>query len=208
MMNNALQPLDYQPSVHITDTPFWEDEAPVSDLYTEDIVVDAEPLSLPGISVNDFMRHTMTYEDQPVEFAARLRQGALAGMALTLAGALSLALLPALYSAVFASALILFFRPFLSGYIQFLANTPLLNYIDGALLSSSLVLLCMTRGLHRGRPLLHWLAFAEAIGGTANLLMIAIPLLIISLNIVSWIVIIVALILIVALIVAVLVALM
>lgn len=206
-MNNTLQPQDRDAATYIIDTPFWEDAILADDVQPETIVVDAWPPAYPGISVREFMQRTTVYENLPAPFAVKLRRGALAGMALTVAGALSLALLPVL-NAVLVSAPILVLHPFLNAYINWLANSPLPRAIDGALLTSSLVLLIVTRGLRHGGPSLHWLALVEALGGSANLLMLAIPLIVICLNIALWLLIAIVILVFVVLLFALLIAIL
>ncbi len=187
-MNNAFLRVQYPRLEYPIDEPSVADEIPVQEtheVYEGEIVIDADPPSYPGISVSDFLRQTTVYEDLPVPFAPRLRQGAFAGMALTLAGSLFLALLPEMQPFI-ASVPLLLLHGFLNAYAQWIESTPLLNYINGALLSSSLVLLIMTRNLRRGRLPLHWLACAEALGGSANLVLLLIPLCIVCVNFALW----------------------
>jgi|GEM_PF-3356301 len=206
-MNNALLRVQYPRFEHPKDEPSVTDETPVHEVYEGEIVIDANPPSYPGISVSDFLRQTTVYEELPVPLAPRLRQGAFAGMALTLAGSLFLALLPGMQPLI-ASAPLLLLHGFLNAYTQWIVSTPLLNYINGVLLSSSLVLLIVTRNLRHGRLPLHWLACAEALGGSANLVLLLIPLCIVCVNFALWTLILMALLLIFVLVIALLAALL
>ncbi len=55
---------------------------------------------------------------------------------------------------------------------------------------SSLVLLIGTRNLQIGRLGQHWLAFIQALGGTANLIMLVIPVLLVLVNFLFWLIVI------------------
>lgn len=199
-MHNTFLPEQY-PLEYVPDEPTVADEEIGREMDEGELVIDSYPLTYPGISVSDFLHQTTVYEDLPAPFAPRLRQGAFAGMALTLAGSLFLALLPRIQPLI-ASAPLLVLHDFLNAYMHWLASTPLLNYINGVLLSSSLVLLIVTRNLRRGRLPLHRLACVEAIGGSANLVLLLIPLIIVCLNFALWVLILMVIILIFALIVA------
>lgn len=199
-MRNTYLPEPF-PLEYIPDKPTVADERVGREMDEGELVIDAYPPTYPGISVSDFLHQTTVYEDLPAPFAPRLRQGAFAGMALTLVGSLFLALLPRIQPLI-AGAPFLLLHGFLNAYIQWIASMPLVNYINGVLLSSSLVLLIVTRNLRRGRLPLHRLACAEAIGGSANLVLLLIPLIIVCLNFALWVLILMVIILLFALIAA------
>jgi len=200
-MHNTFLPEQYPAVEYFTDASSVVDESVVHGIYEGEMVIDAYPPTYPGISVSDFLHRTTVYEELPAPLAPRLRQGAFAGMALTLVGSLFLALLPTIQP-LGASAPLLLLHGFFNAYLYWIASTPLLNYINGVLLSSSVVLLIVTRNLRRGRLPLHRLACVEAIGGSANLVLLLIPLSIICINFALWVLIFMVIVLIFALIVA------
>jgi hypothetical protein len=74
----------------------------------------------------------------------------------------------------------------LDGYLYWLAHSPWVSYSDALLLSAGLVLLISTRNLQRGTAPQHWLAFAIALGGTINLLLLLVAFLMFLPNIIAW----------------------
>jgi hypothetical protein len=74
----------------------------------------------------------------------------------------------------------------LEQYIHWLAHTPLISYIDALLLCAGLVLMIVTRNLRHGTTPQNWLAFAIAVGGTINLLLMLAAVLLFLPNLIMW----------------------
>jgi hypothetical protein len=68
-------------------------------------------------------------------------------------------------------------------------QSPWVPFIDGLLLAAGSILLLATHNLRQGTLLQHRQAFTHALGGTANLILLAIPLTLILLSIAAWIII-------------------
>lgn len=148
--------------------------------------------SFPGISLHDFVEHTTIYEHQAVPFSARLRQATRLGMAFTLLTSALLLLLPFIAGSL-KVVYFPFFLPagwhtFLTSYIQWLASNAPLRYSEGALIGFGIVLLIITRNLRHGRFAQQWMAFAQAIGGSINLLLLTLALVLFLPDILLWIV--------------------
>ncbi len=71
-------------------------------------------------------------------------------------------------------------------YLHWMTQSPLIAYIDGLLFGSGVILLIQTRNLRRGKPIHQWLALVQALGGTANLLMLTIPIILVLINVAFW----------------------
>jgi hypothetical protein len=167
-------------------------------------------LAFPGMSMNAFMRQTMAYEDLPVPFSQRLRQGAWVGMTMTLVTTTFLLLLiifPQIQT-LLNQLPVIALAGLLHSDVQWMAKTPLLAIGDGLLLCSGTFLLVVTRNLQAGKPALHWLALAEALGGCANALLFAVPVAILGLNVLLWILILLAILVVIGLVLGVLFAFM
>lgn len=144
----------------------------------------------PGISLREFMEQTTVYEDLPASFDPRLRRGAWTGMVLTLLGSLVVFLLSQIGESVirhFVSGPFFVIMPGqLNVILDWMIQSPWVAYVDASLLSSAIVLLIGTRNLRSGRLAQHWLAFVQALGGTANLIMLVIPALLVLVNLLLW----------------------
>jgi hypothetical protein len=131
------------------------------------------------------------YEKELATFSQRLRRAIWLGMLLTfLTALLLLTCLPAISANIGAT-----FFPFwlqklnmgLSQYLHWLlSQEKWINYIDGVLLGSGVVLLVVTRNLRRGNEGQHWLAYAQIVGGFANLLLLFIPFVMYLPNLILW----------------------
>jgi hypothetical protein len=147
--------------------------------------------SFPGMSLHDFMRQTSQYEQRPAPFSPLLRRAARTGMLLTLLTFSIVLLLPALtdgMKALYFPLWLTALNTYLVAYLRWLASSVWVRYLDGALLGSGIVLLILTRNLRRGRLEQQWLAFVQALGGCANLVLLIIPLLLFLPNLILWIV--------------------
>jgi hypothetical protein len=136
--------------------------------------------SFPGVSLHDFVEHTAIYERQSVPFSTTLRRATQFGMAFTLLTSALLLLLPGIagnlkivYFPLFLST---GWHSFLASYIQWLASSALLHYSESALIGCGVVLLILTRNLQRGQSTQQWIAFAQVIGGSLNLLLLILTL--------------------------------
>jgi hypothetical protein len=153
---------------------------------------DQEPRaapSFPGMSMRDFMSLTSAYGHIPAPFSPLLRHTTRVGMLLTLITAFVIALLPAIegeIKMVTFPYLLQGLNDRLDGYLYWLAHSPWVSYSDALLLSAGLVLLIFTRNLQRGTAPQHWLAFAIALGGTINLLLLLVAFLMFLPNIIAW----------------------
>jgi len=131
------------------------------------------------------------YEKAPITFSQRLRRVTRLSMLLTLLTALLLwTCLPAISANIGAT-----FFPFwlqklnmgLSQYLYWLLSQgKWINYIDGVLLGSGVVLLVVTRNLRRGNEEQRWLAYVQIAGGFANLLLLFIPFAMYLPNLILW----------------------
>jgi hypothetical protein len=142
-----------------------------------------------GMSMRDFMSLTSAYEDIPAPFSPLLRHSTRVGMLLTLITAFIIALLPSIEGGIKVLSfpyLLQGLNDRLYGYLYWLAHSPWVSYTDALLLSAGLVLLIFTRNLRRGTVPQHWLAFAIALGGTINLLILLVALLMFLPNIIAW----------------------
>src|SRR5262249_17173899 len=144
----------------------------------------------PGISLRAFMEQTTVYEDLPASFDPLLRRGAWTGMALTLLGTLVVFLLSQLGESVIEHFISEPFFVIMPGQLhvilRWMIQSPCVAYVDASLLGSAIVLLIGTRNLQIGRLGQHWLAFIQALGGTANLIMLVIPVLLVLVNFLFW----------------------
>jgi hypothetical protein len=131
------------------------------------------------------------YEKAPITFSQRLRRVTQLSMLLTLLTALLLwTCLPAISANIGAT-----FFPFwlqklnmgLSQYLYWLLSQgKWINYIDGVLLGSGVVLLVVTRNLRRGNEEQRGLAYVQIAGGFANLLLLFIPFAMYLPNLILW----------------------
>lgn len=144
--------------------------------------------SFPGMNLRDFMERTVKYEEMPGPFNRRLRQATWTGMALILVGLVVSLLLPS--GAVSAGAFFLLLSN-VASIVLGLMSSPWTRCIDILLLISSLVLLALTCNLQNGKPWQHYWAFAQALCGAANFLVLLLLFGIVLLNLICWIVIIV-----------------
>jgi len=163
--------------------------------------------SLPGMSLKAFMEQTTTYENLPAPFSPRLRQGAWTGMALTLIGTIVVLLLSEFGGNIFPSFFFILSAQ-RDTYLHWMTQSPLIAYIDGLLFGFGVVLLIQTRNLRRGRPIHQWLALVQALGGTTNLLMLTIPIILVLINVAFWLLVAIAAIFLVVVIVRILVAIL
>ncbi|MBV9229750.1 MAG: hypothetical protein JOZ18_10590 [Chloroflexi bacterium] len=150
-------------------------------------------LAFPGISLQDFMERTTVYEHTPVLFTPRLRQGAWVGMLLTLITSSVVWLLP-MFEGYIAGIFFPWFHglnEYLKSYLRWLAHNPWIGSIDLVLLCVGVLLLILTGNLRRGGLGQQWLAFVEALGGCANLVLLVVPVAMILANLLVWLVVIV-----------------
>lgn len=154
---------------------------PYDEVYEEDTL----PI-FPGMSLRDFMEQTTAYEDQPVAFSPRLRQGTWMGMTLTLLNTITLFVLSSFGAENLSGPFFMLFGSQLHAYMSWMLQSHLIMYIDGVLFGSGVVLLLQTRNLQRGKPFQHKLAFVHALAGSANLLILVLPLAVILLNGALW----------------------
>jgi hypothetical protein len=176
------------PMIRQEDLPHSNPPARTRYGYKSEYEAEEITLTFPGMSMSAFMRQTMAYEDLPVPISRRLRQGAWVGMAMTFFGATCLLLLlifPQILSGM-GQLPVLMLAGLLHNDVQWMASRPLFFIGDGLLLASGIFLLARTRNLQAGKPLLHWLALAQALGGCANALLLALPLVILGLNLLLW----------------------
>jgi hypothetical protein len=136
------------------------------------------------------MEQTAVYERTPALFSPRLRQGAWVGMLLTLISGSAVWLLPGIEGKI---PVIFFpwlqgFNVYLQSYLDWLAHNRWIGFIDLVLLCTGMLLLIFTRNLRRGNLGQQWLAFSQALGGSANLLLLLIPLAMILANLLVWLV--------------------
>jgi hypothetical protein len=144
--------------------------------------------SFPGMNLRDFMERTIPYEGMPGPFNRRLRQATWTGMAFILAVLVVSLLIPS--GAVSGVPFFLFLSNVVSAVIG-LMSSPWTRCIDILLLISGLVLLAITRNLQNGEPWQHYWAFAQALCGAANFLVLLLLFVIVLLNLICWIAIIV-----------------
>lgn len=144
--------------------------------------------SFPGMNLHDFMERTVKYEAMPGPFNRRLRQATWAGLALILIGLVASLLLPS--GAVNGVAFFVLLSNAVSTILGLLSS-PWTRCIDAVLLISGFVLLAITRNLQNGKPWQHYWAFAQALCGTANSLVLLLLLALVLLNLAFWIAIIV-----------------
>lgn len=145
--------------------------------------------SFPGMSMRDFMSSTSAYEDIPAPFSPPLRHATWMGMLLTLITVLAIPLLPAVDAGIKVVAfpfLLHGLNDHLYGYLYWLGHSPMVSYTDALLLSAGLILMIFTRNLRQGTAPQNWLAFAVALGGTTNLLLLMAALLMFLPNIMAW----------------------
>ena len=145
--------------------------------------------SFPGMSMRDFMASTSAYEDIPAPFSPLLRHATWMGMLLTLITALVIPLLPAIDAGIKMVAfpfLLHGLNDRLDGYLYWLGHSPMVSYTDALLLSAGLILMIFTRNLRHGTVPQNWLAFAIALGGTINLLLLMAALLMFLPNTIAW----------------------
>lgn len=144
--------------------------------------------SFPGMNLRDFMEQTVKYEAMPGPFNRRLRQATWAGIALILAGLVASLLLPS--GAVSGVAFFVLLSNAVSTILGVLSS-PWTRCIDIVLLIFGLVLLAITRNLQNGRPWQHYWAFAQALCGAVNSLVLLLLFAIVLLNLLFWIAVIV-----------------
>jgi hypothetical protein len=142
------------------------------------------PPEFPGMNLRDFMEQTVKYEAMPGPFNRRLRQATWAGMALILAGLVASLLLPS--GVVNGVAFFVLLSNAVSTILGLLSS-PWTRCIDTLLLISGLVLLATTRNLQNGKPWQHYWAFAQALCGAANSLVLLLLFAIVLLNLIFWI---------------------
>jgi hypothetical protein len=147
-------------------------------------------LNWPGISLHDFMQQTTVYEQMPVPFSPQLRRSAFIGMLFTLIAMLGSAVLPPLCreSNILNLPFLGSFNAILYGYVGWMSAQVWLSYFNGALLVSGLLLLMLSRNLHVGPPWQHWGAFAHAVIGVINILLVLFPLALLLAKLLIWVV--------------------
>ncbi|WP_137686114.1 hypothetical protein [Thermosporothrix hazakensis] len=150
---------------------------------------DREPSPFSGISVQDFIEHTVIYEHQPLPFTTKLKQGARAGMLLSVICAALLLLFP-LMKQPLQSIYFPFFLGWLNNpltvYMQWISQAFPLQLLNGSLFCSGIALLVITRNLRQGHLGLQWIAFAQALGGSLNMLLMLPFLLLLVVNLLAW----------------------
>lgn len=140
--------------------------------------------SFPGMNLRDFMEQTVKYEAMPGPFNRRLRQATWAGITLILAGLVASLLLPS--GAVNGVAFFVLLSNAVSTILGLLSS-PWTRCIDTVLLMAGLVLLAITRNLQNGKPWQHYWAFAQALCGAANSIVLLLLFAIVLLNLIFWI---------------------
>jgi hypothetical protein len=139
--------------------------------------------SFPGMNLHDFVEQTVKYETMPGPFNRRLRQATWVGMALILAGLVASLLLPS--GSVSGVAFFVLLSNAM-GTILGLLSSLWTSCIDTVLLISGLVLLATTRNLQNGKPWQHYWAFAQALCGAGNSLVLLFLFAIVLLNLIFW----------------------
>lgn len=144
--------------------------------------------SFPGMNLRDFMERTVKYEEIPGPFNRRLCQATWTGMALIFVCLVVSLLLPS--GAASGGTFFLLLSNVVSTILGLLSS-PWTRSIDILLVISGLVLLAITRNLQHGKPWQHYWAFAQALCGAANFLVLVLLFAIVLLNLIFWIVMIV-----------------
>lgn len=160
------------------------------DLYQDDENNEANSSTMMGMSMEEFMKRTSIYEHKSVPFSPLLRRAARVGMLFTLVTVVVILLLPKLFSYLKMLEIAPFggFNESLNSYLTWLAHNPFVATGEGAIVVSGLVLPIFTKNLREGNSGQQWLAFIQAISGTGNFMLLAIPVAMLAANLLFWVV--------------------
>ena len=162
------------------------------DLYDDDENNESNNSAMMGMSMEEFMKRTSIYEHKPVPFSPLLGRAARVGMLFTLITVVVILLLPKFFFYLKMLEIAPFggFNESLNTYLSWLVHNPLVAISEGAIIMSGLVLLIFTKNLREGNTGQQWLAFIQAMSGTGNFMLLAIPVAMLIANLLFWVVVI------------------